>query len=136
MIWRGPWDGRWDGVWEGEDQPLAPGFIRGSATVRLTAAGSAAAIGHLSGAADVVLGGSGALGVPPPEGFISGAATISLGASGRLIDPDAVPETRPGGGGSRRRARQPVVDPEEEEILELVSLLVTSGILEPNRISL
>jgi hypothetical protein len=37
VIWRGLWDGQWDGAWEGADETLPEGFLRGYATVRITA---------------------------------------------------------------------------------------------------
>jgi hypothetical protein len=43
MIWRGQWDGQWDGQWEGADEPLAPGFVRGRATISVASVGRLAA---------------------------------------------------------------------------------------------
>jgi hypothetical protein len=71
MVWRGVWDGVWDGNWEGVATPLAPGFIRGSATILLSSVGT--------------------LSVPLVDGSMVGAATITIGATGSITFVDSAP---------------------------------------------
>lgn len=75
MIWRGPWDGLWDGGWEGGAEALPEGFMRASATIRISGTATIA-----DGNADVTI-----------PGWMTAAATISLGGTANLTDAVAPP---------------------------------------------
>ena len=70
MIWRGPWDGLWDGGWEGGAEALPEGFMRASATIRISGTATIT-----DGNADVTI-----------PGWMTAAATISLGGTANLTD--------------------------------------------------
>jgi hypothetical protein len=75
MIWRGPWDGLWDGGWEGGAEALPEGFMRASATIRISGTATIT-----DGNADVTI-----------PGWMTAAATISLGGTANLTDAVAPP---------------------------------------------
>lgn len=55
----GNWLGQWLGKWFGSGEPAPAGSLYGSATLAVSASGTARALGHLSGAASVSLSASG-----------------------------------------------------------------------------
>jgi hypothetical protein len=116
VIWRGLWDGKWDGAWEGADEQLPEGFVRGAASIRLSAVG-ALRDAEVPPVVVVVVGGgrtarpeyspwSYAPQYIPPPAFISGKATIAVSATGTL---DA------------RRARVHVIERDDEEVFLMAS---------------
>jgi hypothetical protein len=116
VIWRGLWDRKWDGYWEGADEELAPGFVRGAASIRLSAVGTlrdsesppvvVEVIGGRRTARPEYSPWSYAPQYIPPPAFISGKATIAVSATGTL---DA------------RRARVHVIERDDEEVLLIAS---------------